>query len=521
MNLNSRQKKNILYALGINYVIYILLRLFFFTTYESQIDIMMQAAVRGVSGTKTAGIIYSNIILGWIIKVFTVLIPFMNGYYVYLVFGVLTGLSVISYILLLRTDRKLGMTLSVVLASFIGYECYILPGYMKTASVIGIAMLVVLADTFERGILKSRKRIAVTIGLGILCSMICLSVFLITMFLGAAGIIIYDASQHEWKFFSWFRKDGKIAKEQLKSMAVVVAAIIIGGTFLYGIDIISYHISGQDDAVTYRSAMVRMYGYGMGSYDESYAEKYGIDSAEYDSIKKGSFGVTGESTWRILKNLSKEHEKFSLKTVSSYFKSVPLKWFGYGIFYLFLIMLFLLSYAPCNKKRVMVWTQILLLFSSFLVLYICHAWQNNGIVFVVILPLILPLLLVQKDAPEREYRYLWAYLVVMSVILYGKFSSNMVSGVSTENMSDRFASLGGGQTNMLDLNAYLKSFSAQKNYTRGILTAEHVVILNGAYALMDGFENYIMSSVPSENQKYEWVYNTKEISIWNMVFLDE
>ena len=240
MNLNSRQKKNILYALGINYVIYILLRLFFFTTYESQIDIMMQAAVRGVSGTKTAGIIYSNIILGWIIKVFTVLIPFMNGYYVYLVFGVLTGLSVISYILLLRTDRKLGMTLSVVLASFIGYECYILPGYMKTASVIGIAMLVVLADTFERGILKSRKRIAVTIGLGILCSMICLSVFLITMFLGAAGIIIYDASQHEWKFFSWFRKDGKIAKEQLKSMAVVVAAIIIGGTFLYGIDIISY-----------------------------------------------------------------------------------------------------------------------------------------------------------------------------------------------------------------------------------------------------------------------------------------
>lgn len=110
MNLNSRQKKNILYALGINYVIYILLRLFFFTTYESQIDIMMQAAVRGVSGTKTAGIIYSNIILGWIIKVFTVLIPFMNGYYVYLVFGVLTGLSVISYILLLRTDRKLGMT---------------------------------------------------------------------------------------------------------------------------------------------------------------------------------------------------------------------------------------------------------------------------------------------------------------------------------------------------------------------------------------------------------------------------
>lgn len=65
-------------------------------------------------------------------------------------------------------------------------------------------------------------------------------------------------------------------------------------------------------------------------------------------------------------------------------------------------MLFLLSYAPCNKKRVMVWTQILLLFSSFLVLYICHAWQNNGIVFVVILPLILPLLLVQKDGTGKR-----------------------------------------------------------------------------------------------------------------------
>ena len=521
MKLNSKQKKTVLYSILINYCIYILLRLFFFTTYESQLDIMVQAAVQGVSGTKTASILYSNVTHGYIIKWFTIAIPFINWYYVYLVVTVLVSLSMISYIIILRAGRKMGVTISVVLASFIGYECYILPGHMKSAGVLGMAALILLGDTIERNRLNNPKRKWLIIVLAVLCSMVSMSVFVITLILGLTGIIVYAGSQHEWKNLSCFRKDGKLVKEQVRPLLYVAAGILAGVILFRGIDVISYHVRGYDNSVKYRSAVIRMYGYGMGDYDESYAEKYGIDNAEYDSVKKGSFGVTGISTWEKLKKISEQYEKVSLKTVNDYFKSVPLTWFGYGTFYLFLIMLFLLSYAPVRKKKVIVWTQTILLFIAFLVLYVCHAWWNNWIVFVTVLPLILPMLLAQKDVPEIEYRYLWAYLVVMSVILYGKFSSGMVSGVSTEDMSDRFAALTTEQINMIDLNAYLKSFSAQKNYTRGILTADNVVVSNGAYALMDGFEDDVMTACPSENERYDWVYNTKDISIWNMVFEDE
>lgn len=521
MKLNKKSIRDIVYALGINYSIYILLHLFFFTTYESQLDIMMQAAVQGVSGTKTASILYSNVILGWIIKGFTIEISFINWYYVYLVFMVIVSLSIISYIMILRTGRKMGTTVSVILASFIGYECYILPGYMKSASVLGMAALVLLADTIGRSALNSKKRKWGIIVLIVLCSMVSMSVFMITLLLGIVGLIVYDGSQHGWVFFSWLRKDGKFVKEQVKPLAFIAVGMIAGVILLRGIDVVSYHVRGYENSAKYRSAVIRMYGYGMGDYDPSYTEKYGIDSAEYDSIKKGSFGVTGESTWKTLKKLSKEHEKISFKVVNMYFKSVPLKWFKYGTFYLFLIMLFLLSYAPSRKKKVTVWTQIILLFITFFVLYVCHAWWNNWIVFVAVLPLILPMLLAQKDAPEKEYRYLCAYLVVMSVILYGKFSSGMVSGVSSGDMSEKFVALTTEQKNIIDLNAYLKSYSAQKNYTRGILKANNVVVSNGAYALMEGFEDDVMTAYPSENEKYEWIYNTKDLSIWNMVFEKE
>lgn len=521
MKLNKKLIRDIAYVLGINYSIYILLRLFFFTTYESQLDIMMQAAVQGVSGTKTASILYSNVIIGCIIKWFTIAIPNINWYYMYLVFTVLVSLSMISYIIIWRAGRKMGTTISVVLASFIGYECYILPGHMKSAGVLGTAALILLADAIGRNKLKSKKREWMIIVLAVLCSMVSMSVFVITLILGGAGLIAYDGSQHEWEFFSWIRKDRKFVKEKIKPLAFIAVGMITGVILFRGIDVASYYARGYESSAKYRSAVIRMYGYGMGGYDESYAEKYGIDSAEYDSIKKGSFGVTGTSAWEKLEKVSKQYEKPSFKTVNDFFKNVPLKWFGYGTFYLFLIMLFLLSYAPSRKKKATVWTQIILLFMAFFVLYVCHAWWNNWIVFIIILPLILPMLLAQKESPEKEYRYLWAYLVVMVVILYGKFSSGMVSGVSTEDMSDKFATLTTEQINMIDLNAYLKSFSAQKNYTRGILIANNVVVSNGAYALMEGFEDDVMTACPSENKKYEWVYNTKGISIWNMVFEDE
>lgn len=520
MNLTKESKRIIACSCVLNYAIYIFMRLFFYSTYESQLDIMMQAAVCGVSGTKTAYILYSNVIIGWILKGLTTIFPFINWYFAFLCGCVLCALSVIGYVIVRRTNNKIGWTVAVVLSSFMGYECYVLPGYMKTASVLGLAMLVVAADYLERENGKSRKWEVLIVLLAVLSSMVSFSVFLITVLIGLTGLLSCYVLKNIGKIRAWIKKERDMNKETIKRAALLCGCIFIGTALFRTVDCAVYHMSGQEDAAKYRSAMVRMYGYGMGDYDDSYAEKYGIDSVEYAAIKNGSFAVVNETGWEKLEELSKERRKISGTALNSYFKNVPISFFKYGIFYLYVVIMFMLFFSPVKKKSVIIWTQIALLFVVFFVLYVFHSWQNNWTVFVVVLSLLLPMLLALKGGQEKDYQYLWVYLAVFSIILYSKFSSGMVSSVSEESMSEKFSALNSEQVNLVDLNNYFRTFSAQRIYTAGVLQNESVTVTNGAYALMEGFEHKVLSEYPLESAGYEWIYNSKNLSVWDLVFED-
>lgn len=519
MKWNSQQKKNVIYSVGINYGIYLLLHLFFYAVYECPLDEMMQAALCGVSGTKTGNILYSHVLIGWILRGLFAVLPFVNWYFAYLSACVIAALSVICYVILRRTGNKIGLTVTVVLASFVGYECYILPGCMKTASVLGCAMLVVLADAAESGAIRRRGRKAIVVCLAVLCSMVQFSVFLLTVVIGFAGLGVYYAVCGSDEFLLWIKKQKE--NEMLRPLAVTGLCIFAAVALLQAADYGVYRFVGQENAARYRSAAVRMYGYGMGDYNADYQEKYGIDGAEYTAIRDGSFGVTGEAGWQKLIKLSKDGRKISGERINNFFKTVPLALFERGIFYLWIVMLFLLFFSPMEGRAKMrlVWTQTGLILFVFLTVYLCNAWQNNWNAFVLILPVLSPLLLALKDAKETEYQYLWVYLTVFSVILYSKFSSGMVSYVSEEKMSERFMALDGDKVNVIDLNAYFKSFSAQRIYTANILQIGNIRISNGAYALMEGFEDCVFSAYP-DSDNYEWVYNPKQLSVGDLVFED-
>ena len=168
----------------------------------------------------------------------------------------------------------------------------------------------------------------------------------------------------------------------------------------------------------------------------------------------------------------------------------------------------------------MLFRSVVLLLFYFLCAYLCNAWQNGWMVFVLILPLLLPLFFALKGAPEADYPYLWVFFTVFSVILYSKFSPEMLTSVSEENMWERFAALDRDKINVIDLNAYFKSFGAQRVCAGSLLQTGNVRVSNGAYALMEGFEGSVFSAYPSEDGVYEWVYNPRELSVWSLVFED-
>lgn len=517
MKLNKRQKKVLLFALVSNYAIYLCMYLFFYSTYESQLDIMMQAAIYGVSGEASAYILYSNVILGWMIKSLTWVMQGLNWYYLYLSLTAICSLSLISYILVKRADNKIGRTVAFVISCFLGYQCYVLPGAMKTAGVIAVSFLFLFADSYEMGAFKKKKRVFVMFVLVIFGSMTQLSAFLLTLLIGSVCLFCYYmivCSKKENDVQG--KKTGicEISGNGKRVMALVggMLAVVV---LLYAVDIFSYRFSGRDTAVTYRGTMCRIYGYGIGEYDDSMEARYGIDEAGYNAVKTGNFVFRNETTLGALRDLVMGSNKISAAKIDRYFKSVPIGLFKYGIFYLFIIMEFMVFYSRIKRKKALVWTEIALLAATTLLEYVFNAWGYNWTAVITVFAVILPLMLALKGVRETECKYLWVYLAVFSVILYSKFSSGMVSSVAEENMQEKFASIDKSKCNVVDLNAYFKCFFSQHYYTPRLLYQDSVYISNGAYYLMDGYADKILKGV-DENITYEWLYNPYNLDVWGV-----
>lgn len=513
MNLSNKQRKNLLRAFLINYGIYLMMQLFFYPTYESQLDLMMRAAVQGASGTGTGYILYSNVIIGQILCGLSTYIPFANWYFMMLSAFSIVALTAISYVVLKRTPNKIGVTVIVVLASFLGYECYVLPGHMKTAAVLAIAAVTVAADEMEQKFAGEVKKCVLTVILASLGSMLSFSVFCLTSLLTISAIIISYVTLCDKPAKEMFAEWKSTLISYKKNVLQFSLLIILPVLLLRGVDCLSYYISGQTDALNYRGAVERMYGYGMGDYQEEYEAEYGISQATYDAMKKGSFTIAGEDDWKMIKMLSKERNDVSGKTIDAFFKTVPLAMFRYGIFYSFIALLFVFSFAPVRQKERFICGEIILLVVVLAIAYIFNAWKNNWIMFVCITSSVVPVLLHMKGAAERECRYLWAYLIVFSVVLYSKFYGSIVSSVATERMSEQFENLSTNEIHVLDINAYFDKFNAKRICLRGILSGENIVTSNGAYGLLDGYENCVLVGQPSDGKTYSWLYNSQEIEM--------
>lgn len=509
MKLLPKTKKILAFSLVMNYVLYLLMRLLFFSTYESQLDIMVGAAVTGVSGVRSAFALYTHFFLGGVLKLLTTVIPWLNWHAIFLYLGSYIGIAVISFLLVRRTPNKIGVTASFVVSCFLGYECYVLPGLMKATAVLAVAGLMLLLDCAQHGWVSRNREVAVGC-LWIYASMLSFSAFCIVMILGALAmlaVILCLGQGEDWK--------GK-----LKPIARFVGCLLLAAVLLHVVDDWSYRATGRTQAVEARNAMERIYGYGVGNYQDDYADQYGIDSAEFSSIKNGSFEVRGASTWDVLSKLSREHESISFATINSFFKTVPIGLFHVGIFYLFVVLLFFLFYSKWDHKKAIAWTEVGMLLGTFLVAYVFHAWGYGWVSFLLILPLVMPLLLSLEQADEKEYQYTWAYLVVLSVILYSNFSSTMVSSVREERITALTANLNAQTSNVIDLNAYLSDYSAVVAYPMGMAQNDALRISNGAYALLDGFGNRVITEQYANENAYSWIYNPSNLSVWDMLLED-
>lgn len=495
------RKNEFIYTFVINVLFVLAYILMFYPRFHSDLDILMQSAVYGVSGVVSSYILYSNILIGKLLTLLISILPNVPWYIIFHYVLIFVSLAVITYITVTRNKSLTGKVLAAVTVAFVGYECYVEPNYMKTSVLLCVCAAYLLLYAYET---KAKKKVLGVILLSVLSSMICFSAFIIAAIIGFAIVCIYCLSREcskDWKM---------IIAATLVSMIILVAGARIFDTAMYTMN---YRQKG----LSYRDSVEKTLGYGVPDYSEEIQEKYGLDEEHYNSISQGLFFAQGNDSLDVVKEISKEKQMFSWDTITKYFRTVPISLFKTGMIF-YLIVLGAVSLLAGDRKKLVVGTIAVLLVEYFL-FYVFNAWQYEWISFMVMLPISLLLLIGIKNIEVKDRESLIAYVIVLGIILYSNFSSTMVTSVREEGTTELLAQTQAENIYIVDMVEYLRAGSVYEVYDR-IAIPGNVFLMNGSYGLMDEFSYWVQLAVPVEGVEYHRLYHPSKVTVRSL-FLAE
>lgn len=141
-------------ALFINSIFFFLVIFFCDMKYEVSDDFVMDAILSGAYGTEyDSHLLFSNILLGYVLKIIYTLIPVVSWYFVMQITLCFIALTTVSYIILKQSPNIWGLLLCVVFVSFFSDDLYLLVQFTKTAAACAMAggVLILYAFWKEEG----------------------------------------------------------------------------------------------------------------------------------------------------------------------------------------------------------------------------------------------------------------------------------------------------------------------------------------------------------------------------------
>lgn len=298
---------NLAQAFLLNGVFLLCAILFCDIKYEVSDDFMMDAVLSGAFGQGyNAHLLFSNIFLGYALKIMYMLIPVVSWYFVFQMSVCFLSLTAVTYVILEHNTKLAGILISFVFISFFSDDVYILPQFTKAAALAicagGVLFLYGLWECKEK-----KKKITLAAGLllilsGNLIRSSCIYVaagFLIALF----GKYVWDRyRKYDWKTIqknNWHLKT---------SLQFLYCAFIIVGMFLLSVisDVIWQRhpdYAAYQSYSTLRSDVTDMNSYGYDSVAEKFG-KIGLDLIDYQMINSWNFMEESQYTDEILEKVA-------------------------------------------------------------------------------------------------------------------------------------------------------------------------------------------------------------------------
>lgn len=537
-NILKDKSKNIWIAILCNVILLGFFLLIAYPMYTNDLDVMMQAALYGVgNGVKTAHILFSNVLIGAFLKVLGTVAPKIAWYTVLLYMINFLSLTQIGVAFLKERVKKSSIIIYNILVVFLGFECYMRPSYLKTAALLTGAAIYLLFSVLISGKLCVLRSILVILELT-MASMISWRATIISATIVGIGmmlVILWRDLKNFKKVFFWIQ------------LSVVLVASVILGLCLKKYDDSQYREEQYQMASEYRSSVERLTGFEYIAYSEEMLDELGLENkTHYHHIMNGVYISKDNKALEIIKKLASKTREVNGTNILEYFRTFPISLFYVGMFYCWLILFVFIAVSKKKSKKRLLVIFVLQLILSTLVLYFMNLWGRQPAEIVALMPLCLSVFMECDDITFEDTKTVCVYLLVMSVILYGKFSHYIVTYVTEnttaeeldayylydeENVSkkDRLEPqelIAGvdsdgeevqydNRVHLVNLNEFLKRFSAFTVYTPSLCERHPMIVANGAYGMYSGFTSY--TNVPSvtEEDDFEWVVGSGKI--WKLL----
>ena len=475
------------YSILMNIMIMLFMILFFYARYDCEIDIAMQSMLYGVSdsGKPCAYLIFSNIVLGKILMILMGIAPKIAWYTVFHYVMILVSLIVISYIIISRNDNSVGHMIAMIVAVFIGYECYIMPVYIKTAAVLTAASFMLWWYLYQAKEKPFKKTTILAVEfLGILGSLVSWKIFLGTSFM---MIVVL--------FFCFYKKDMNPDLKKLMKKLLPLGIMLGISIMFWAVDYSSYaHRDHWSTTVEYKGAVEKLYAFGIPEYQDidSWLEsgKYReIDEKAYRKIRSGIFSDE-ESVLEFVSVISSQYVKMHRGVCSEIFHNISMRLFRNGMFYLWLILA-LRSMFRKDRKRAVVHSAISLLLTGvlYIILYFIYAVEKSWMGMLVFLPAVMYMMISLENIHIANLRYMWVYWGLIGIILYYIFEGTMLDGVMEKKEVKESIEAEWDENQVvspIDFNQYMKKYSIYSTYPKKI-NSQQQPFKNGVYSIIPGY----------------------------------
>lgn len=469
-------ERRLVKAFAITFVVYAILNLLIYATYQYDTDIMIQVLMSKMSlpyATCRAGFVNHYVLKG--IMVLMNLFPSVAWYTWMVIITSFIALVIINFIILDEKSEKIKKLLVIVFNIFVGYECFLFPSYYKSVFILTFAstMLLYYAYKNAKSILSYILAVLFLISAGVLSS----NAFLVGVL---AGTIIFTLQL-------MLRKELK--KEII--LVVIILATTVGVSFVFKTlekNNYQYGLAGEEIIAEYNDDIEKLLIFGYPDASEELYETLDITEKQYSNlVQYNQFLVKNISSESLqsIHVLADTKISINVATILQFFRVVPINQIDVGYFYLFILVAFLLVNSKTEKRWWILWISISIVVIAGLIAYGCYAWNSKVTQLAVYVPVICWMIWNFEKTKSVSYKEFIVTLCILGIVLYSRFSSQVVSDVNEEQeFVDMVSELEENNCRIaLDLNGYLDQYSAYIPYPQELLVDEQFMYLNGFYCV--------------------------------------